>query len=101
MQDIIADIVRISSKSLAYTSDAEVVPDDDSGFETPPSNPSSFGHNGDHFDKTNSTKDIEVSLSTTHSVLESQVNPTHQMMVMGNANLEIGTAFGCGCANCG
>jgi hypothetical protein len=24
-----------------------------------------------------------------------------QYVVMGNADLEIGTVFGCGCANCG
>jgi hypothetical protein len=64
--------VRISSKSPAYTSDAEVVPDDDSGSETPPSNPSSSGHNSDHFDETNGAEDVEVSSSATRSVLESQ-----------------------------
>ena len=67
-----SDIVRISSKSPAYTSNAEVVPDDNSGSETPPSNPSSSGHNSDHFDKTNGAEDIEVSSSAMCSILKSQ-----------------------------
>jgi hypothetical protein len=64
--------VKISRKSLAYTPDAEVVPNDDSGSETLPSNPSSSCHNSDHFDETNGAKDIEVLSSATCSVLDSQ-----------------------------
>jgi hypothetical protein len=67
-----SDIMSISSKSPVYTSDAEVVPDDDSESETPPSSPSFSDHNSDHFDEMNDIEDIQVSLSITHSVPESQ-----------------------------
>jgi hypothetical protein len=67
-----SDIMSISSKSPTYTSDAEVVPDDDSESETPPSSPSFSDHNSDHFDETNDIEDVQVSSSITHNVHESQ-----------------------------
>ena len=68
--------MSISSKSPVYTSDAEVVPDDDSESETPPSSPSFSDHNSDHFDEMNDVEDVQVSLSITHSVPESQRSNT-------------------------
>jgi len=65
-------IMSISSKSPVYTSDAEVVPDDDSESEILPSSPSFSDHNSDHFDEMNDAEDVQVLLSITHSVPKSQ-----------------------------
>src|ERR1700728_3040092 len=63
--------VENSSDNVSI-SDAEVVPDNNSGSETPPSSPSFSTHNSDYFDEMNDVEDVQVSSNETHGIPESQ-----------------------------